>query len=167
CAQPGWGGWLKDATKSGGGVFDLMIHDIDACLWLFGMPRAVSATGSGNWVDGQLYYDGFTVGVEGGWQDSPAYPFRMEYRVTMDRGTIEFSSGGTAPVVFAEKEEKLAVAAADGYAAEVAYFVECCTEGKAPLRCPPEESAQAVELMRALLDARARNGEKVLCGNQG
>jgi predicted dehydrogenase len=166
CAQPAWGGWLKDSTKSGGGVFDLLIHDIDACLWLFGMPRAVAATGSGNWVDGQLYYDGFTVGVEGGWQDSPAYPFCMEYRVTMERGTVEYSSAGKPPVLFAETEQKLAVVPADGYAAEVAYFVECCAAGKAPERCPPEQSAQAVELMRAVLDARARNGEKIACGNR-
>jgi hypothetical protein len=44
--------------------------------------------------------------------------------------------------------------------------VECCVAGKAPERCPPEQSAQAVELMQALLDARHRNGEKI-AWNQG
>ncbi len=165
-AEPGWGGWLKDPAKSGGGVFDLLIHDVDACLWLFGMPRALAATGFGNWVAGQLFYDGFTVGVEGGWQDSPAYPFGMEYRVILERGTVEFSSAGKPPVIFAAEERKLPLAGAGGYAAEVAYFIECCNAGKTPDRCPPEQSAQAVDLMLALLDARRGNGEKIACGNR-
>src|SRR4051794_22896473 len=39
CAEPGWGGWLKDPAKSGGGAFDLLIHDVDICLHLFGRPK--------------------------------------------------------------------------------------------------------------------------------
>jgi predicted dehydrogenase len=161
CAEPAWGGWLKDPAKSGGAIFDLLIHDVDACLWLFGCPQAVASTGFANWLAGQLYYDGFTVGIEGGWQSSPAYPFCMEYRVTGERGTVEFSSAGRPPALFAETEVPLELTDVDGYAAEIAYFVECCVAGKAPERCPPEQSAQAVELMQALLDARQKNGEKI------
>src|SRR3954453_11540606 len=29
CSAPGWSGWLGDPAKSGGGVFDLLIHDAD------------------------------------------------------------------------------------------------------------------------------------------
>ncbi|HNY42855.1 MAG TPA: Gfo/Idh/MocA family oxidoreductase, partial [Bryobacteraceae bacterium] len=36
CAVPGWGPWEFDSAKSGGGIFDLLIHDIDMCLHLFG-----------------------------------------------------------------------------------------------------------------------------------
>jgi predicted dehydrogenase len=28
CAAPAWGKWLKERDKSGGGVFDLLIHDL-------------------------------------------------------------------------------------------------------------------------------------------
>src|SRR5690349_20357278 len=45
CAAPGWGPWLKDKAQSGGGVFDLLIHDIDMALYLFGAPTHVEATG--------------------------------------------------------------------------------------------------------------------------
>lgn len=166
CGEPGWGGWLKDPAKSGGGAFDLLIHDIDTCLWLFGMPQAVSATGFADWVAGQLYYDGFTVGIEGGWQASRAYPFCMEYRVTLERGIVEYSSAARPPVAFTDTERVLPLATTDGYAAEIAYFVECCIAGKSPERCPPEQSAQAVELMQSLLLARAKNGEKIACGNR-
>jgi predicted dehydrogenase len=167
CGEPGWGGWLKDPAKSGGGAFDLLIHDIDTCLWLFGAPAAVSATGCADWVAGQLFYEGFTVGIEGGWQASRAYPFCMEYRVTFDRGIVEYSSAARPPVAFTDAERVLPLAAMDGYAAEIAYFVECCTAGKPPERCPPAQSAQAVELMQLVLDARARKGEKIACGNRG
>jgi predicted dehydrogenase len=167
CGEPGWGGWLKDPAKSGGGAFDLLIHDIDVCLWLFGPPLAVSATGFADWVAGQLFYGGFTVGIEGGWQVSPAYPFCMEYRVTLERGIVEYSSAGKSPMAFDATERPLGLAATGGYAAEIEYFVECCVGGKPPERCPPEQSAQAVDLMQALLDARRKNGEKIACGNRG
>src|SRR5260370_8007744 len=45
CAAPGWSAWLADPARSGGGVFDLLIHDADMALHLFGPPEAVSATG--------------------------------------------------------------------------------------------------------------------------
>ena len=166
CAEPAWGGWLKEPSKSGGGVFDLIIHDVDACLWLFGLPQAVAASGSGNWVAGEFYYDGFSVGIEGGWLSPPSYPLAMEYRVTMERGTVEFSSG-KPPVLYTESARDLPLAAVDGYAAEVRYFIECCVQGKQPERCPPEASAAAVEWTLALLDARKKNGEKIECGNRG
>jgi predicted dehydrogenase len=161
CAEPGWGGWLKDPSRSGGGAFDLLIHDIDVCLWLFGHPRSLSATGFGDWVAGQFFYDGFAINVEGGWQNSPAYPFCMEYRVSMEQGAVEYSSAGKPPTLYTDVEQKLPLAAMDGYAAEIAYFVECCKTNQRPDRCPPEDSALAVDLMHALLHARVKNGEKV------
>jgi predicted dehydrogenase len=167
CGEPGWGGWLKDPAKSGGGAFDLLIHDIDVCLWLFGAPQAVSAAGFDDWVAGQLFYDGFTVGIEGGWQAAPKYPFCMEYRVTLERGIVEYNSAGKPPVAYSDTECSLPLAKTDGYAAEIAYFLECCAAGKSPERCPPGQSAQAVELMQALLAARAKKGEKIACGNRG
>jgi predicted dehydrogenase len=162
CGEPGWGGWLKDPARSGGGAFDLLIHDVDICVHLFGRPRALAATGCSDWVAGRFFYDGFTVGIEGGWL-APAYPFRMEYRVTLEGGTVEYASAGTPPTLYAEAEHPLPLTAMDGYAAEIAYFIECCLTGAAPDRCPPEESAAAVDLMRALLAARESNGEKIEC----
>ena len=35
CAAPFWNKWLSDEGKSGGGVFDLLIHDVDFCLAMF------------------------------------------------------------------------------------------------------------------------------------
>ncbi|MCX6632621.1 MAG: Gfo/Idh/MocA family oxidoreductase [Candidatus Solibacter sp.] len=175
CAAPAWGGWLKDPEKSGGGVFDLLIHDVDMCLHLFGRPEAVSAVGHCDaaagldMLHGQLFYPFGTVAVCGGWQHEGAFPFGMEYSVTLDGGTVEYSSAGRPPTLYTQTEQALplgdGLAVRDGYAAEIEYFVECCRSGRQPERCPPRESAVAVELMRTLLAARERNGRKILCSN--
>ena len=45
CAAPVWSAWLKDPARSGGGIMDLLIHDADFCISLWGMPDAVHARG--------------------------------------------------------------------------------------------------------------------------
>jgi predicted dehydrogenase len=172
CAAPAWGGWLKDPAKSGGGVFDLLIHDLDFCLHLFGAPHAIAATGSCDpesgvdLIDASLFYPFGAVTVAGGWQQSGAFPFAMEYSVTGESGAIEFHSADRPPTLYTESAQPLPLEARDGYAAEIEYFIECCRANRRPDRCPPEESAAGVELMRDLLAARQRNGEKISCSNQ-
>jgi len=41
--------------------------------------------------------------------------------------------------------------------------VECCTKGEEPMRCRPEESAEAVRIACLMREARNLNGEKVSC----
>ncbi|MEO7143821.1 MAG: Gfo/Idh/MocA family oxidoreductase [Bryobacteraceae bacterium] len=172
CAAPAWSKWLADAGQSGGGVFDLLIHDVDMCLHLFGLPDAVSATGFEDMSRGidlitaQFFYaNGGVAVVSGGWQHPKSYPFSMEYTVTGDDGTVEYSSAGRAPTLYrADGEwEALALPAHDGYAAEIAYFIECASGGRMPEICPVEESADAVRLTRLMLEARNKNGEKIEC----
>lgn len=173
CAAPAWSLWMGDRARSGGGVFDLLIHDVDMCLHLFGKPESVSASGHedlARGVDfllGELHYPGIgTVAVTGGWHHPKAYPFSMEYTVVTDGGTLEFSSAGRAPTLYkADGEaEELAVRDADGYREEIAYFAECCRAGRHPDFCPPEESAAAVKLTNLLVSARAQKGGVIPCG---
>jgi predicted dehydrogenase len=173
CGAPGWSGWLADPARSGGGVFDLLIHDADMALHLFGPPEAVSATGYEALAAGidvivaTLHYPGgIGVAIIGGWHHPRSYPFSMEYTVVGDNGTVEYSSAsGTGPVLYRAdgESEPLPMVEKDGYAAEIQYFVECCRTGRQPALCPPHESAQAVALMRLLLEARTRNGERIPC----
>jgi predicted dehydrogenase len=164
CAAPSWGGWLHDPARSGGGVFDLLIHDVDICLHLFGAPSAVAATGVTDAIEAQLFYrDGMVAAIAGGWEPAAAYPFRMEYRVSGDQGLVEYSSAGRVPTLYTAEEQALPLDVTGGYEAEIDYFVSCCESGRPPMICPPSESAQAVDLMRLLLDARERQGEKLPC----
>jgi predicted dehydrogenase len=172
CAAPAWSGWLANPSKSGGGVFDLLIHDIDIALHLFGPPESVEASGYENLPRGidvihaeMFYSHGGSVLVTGGWHHPKAYPFSMEYTVVCDGGTVDFSSDGRPPTLYgADGEAKaLPLPGADGYAAEIRYFIECCREGVRPTICPPRESADAVKLARLILEARNRNGERLEC----
>ncbi len=166
CAAPTWGGWLNQPNKSGGGAFDLLIHDVDMCIHLFGVPEAVSATGYADpaagldCIQAWLHYvDGPAVQVSGGWMGK-GVPFSMEFAVALDGGTVDYSSAGR-PLTFAG--EPLPSPGGDGYCAEIAYFVECCAAERTPEICPPTESAATVKLMRLLLEARDRKGEKIEC----
>ena len=172
CAAPAWSGWLADANQSGGGVFDLLIHDADMCLHLFGRPETVSATGyealhSGvDIITAELHYAGQgTAFIAGGWHHPGAYPFSMEYTVVMDGGTIDYSSLGRAPSLYRAdgSAQELPMQEKDGYRAEIEYFIDCCRAGSSPELCPAEESADAVGLTRLLLEARNRNGERIPC----
>jgi len=172
CAAPTWSGWLADSEKSGGGVFDLLIHDVDMAIHLFGMPEAVSATGVedlGKGIDvmeAHLYYPSrLTVTICGGWHHPRAFPFSMGYTVVTDGGTVEYHSQGVPPTLYRAdgRSEKVPQSDTDGFAAELAYFADCCNNQTQPELCPPEESARAVKLMLLLRQARERNGAKLLC----
>ena len=172
CAEPAWGGWLKDPALSGGGPFDLLIHDVDMCLHLFGNPEAVSATGytaAENGIDvitAELHYpDQGAVVVTGGWHHPKAYPFSMEYTVVADKGTMEFNSADRPPTLYRVDgtSQTLHLPGKDGYEAEIEYFIACCREGREPVLCPPEESAAAVKLTRLMVEARTENGGKIPC----
>jgi predicted dehydrogenase len=171
-AVPGWAPWEFDKTKSGGGVFDLLIHDVDIVLHLLGLPDAVSATGFENLAGGidnitaQFHYEhSDSVAVTGGWHHAGAYPFSMEYTVVADNGVVEFDSGGRPATVYWKDgtSEPLPSPAVDAYAEQIAYFIDCCRTGADPALCPPAESALAVEAARMMVNARQNRGEKIRC----
>ncbi len=167
-AAPAWAPWEFDASLSGGGVFDLLIHDVDIALLLFGMPEAISAAGHEDLAGGadmlaaELYYpDIGSVTITGGWHLRGDYPFSMEYTVVGDRGVAEYHSSERPAAVYwnGGGKELLPDDGADPYRAEVEYFAQCCRRGQPPGLCPPRESATAVRLARLICDARKRRRE--------
>ena len=90
-----------------GGVFDLLIHDVDMAIYLFGKPRGVTATGYENleagldMITAQLHYDHIpSVTITGGWHHPKAYPFSMEYTVSAEGGTIDYSTDNRPPSLY-------------------------------------------------------------------
>ncbi len=172
CAAPAWSAWLADRAHSGGGVFDLLIHDIDFCLHTFGKPDAVSATGyedlsrGVDWILAQFWYPAIgAVAISGGWHHPAAYPFSMEFTIVADGGTLEFDSAGTPLSEYGADglQHHVDTPETDGYRAELEYFLECASSARKPLACAPEESAAAVRLAHLMLASRALNGEKIPC----
>ena len=171
CAAPAWSAWLADKRASGGGVFDLLIHDVDMCLHVFGPPEAVSAVGYEDLARGidcitaQFHYPQMTVVLAGGWHHPNSFPFSMEYTITCDGGTIDYNSAGSPSAIYQADGAKTDLPAdgKDGYLAEIEYFAKCCVEGKPPIDCAPGESAAAVKLALLMLEARSQQGEKIAC----
>jgi predicted dehydrogenase len=172
CAAPSWGKWLQDPAKGGGGVFDLLIHDVDMAIHLFGVPEAVSATGFEDLARGidiitaQLHYANVpSVVISGGWHHPAAYPFSMEYTVAFDQGTLEYSSAGRPVTLYTHdgREQPVDKPEKDGFQAELAYFVQCASANQQPALCPPAESAAAVKVTRLMVEARNKMGEKLPC----
>lgn len=172
CAAPQWGRWLQDPAKGGGGVFDLLIHDVDMCIHLFGAPEAVSATGSedlGAGIDliaAQLHYaDVASVTIAGGWHHPKSYPFSMEYTVSFDGGTFEYSTAGRPVTLYNAAGEAVPQTAPekDGFLAELECFIECARSNRSPVTCPPRESAAAVKVCTLMAEARKHHGEKIPC----
>ncbi len=167
CALPTWATWQSDAKKSGGAVLDLLIHDLDMALHLFGPPSSVAATGRQDLANGidiisaQLSYDGFTVDIVGGWH-SGKFPLTMKYRVIGANATLTYDLNSRPPQIHrAGQSEDLPLSSTGGYTDEIAYFIECVRSGAQPAKCPPEESARAVSLALTLMESRARNGETI------
>jgi len=156
CAAPSWGVWETS------GAFDLLIHDVDFTIHLFGLPEAIRATGYYDEEAGIdllhahfLYRDGTEALVTGGWHNRGEYPFSMEFTATFDRDTVEFSTASGRGAM------KSAPGAA--YAAEIAHFAEAVNSGTPPPLCPARESADAVKLTLLALEARKLQGEKIPC----
>jgi predicted dehydrogenase len=120
-----------------------------------------------DWVTAQMFYPAIGgVVISGGWHHPKAFPFSMEYTVVGDCGTIEFDSAGVPPTLYRADGEKqqLTLPDADGYQAELEYFVACCVSGRQPEFCPPRESAAAVKLAMLMDESRRRKGDRVQCG---
>jgi len=179
CGLPEWSGWLPDDAQSGGAVIDLLIHDVDQAIALQGLPREVecrpgrgSAAGpaaGADTLEAVLHYaNGVSIEVGGGWYTGGT-PFSMGFEVQGTRaamrlkdGRLEARTRGTAEGA-EDGWEPVPVAPGDGYRNELAYFLDCCREGRTPLRCLPEDSARALGLAVLLKQARLEGGRRLPC----
>ncbi len=163
CGLPDWSGWLPVEARSGGAPLDLLVHDIDQALLLFGMPERVAAKQLGT-VDGLMatliYPNGPEARILGGWF-LPGAPLQMSFQARAERAELELTHEGLFLSDQAGKRTKLETSGESAYAAEIRYFVGCCKDGKQPDRCPPRASADAVRLALLLKQSRSADGQQL------
>lgn len=159
---PQWGGWLTQEKRSGGAILDLLSHDLDQALSLFGPPKSVRATSIGpvDTMRAVLHYEsGTDVIVEGGWLD-PEVAFSAGFEI----------EAGDARLIHQDNlltrslrgvETSVEIPAHDPYFDEIAYFVDCCRNNTLPALCLPFESAQAVKLSLLLTTSREADGQEL------
>lgn len=157
---PAWGDWKADAVvrkASGGGLFDLMIHDVDFLNYLLGKPRSIdslSVPGSlsdHDYVNARWLYEDATAVIEGGMMFHVRHPFQAGYLVRFEDATVEFSSRNPGAISVATDTGAQVVRVdtePDGFYREIEYFAKCVETRTWPEKCPPEASLEAVELCR-------------------
>jgi len=170
----GWNDWFHDGELSGGAILDLHIHDVDMILWMFGMPKAVTAAAASHITkDGydtvatNYYYDShFYVHASSNWM-VPHNKFNSRViRVNFDKGYIyiERSPGRnafvkvTADGTMTDMSDNLAF---NAYYNEIKYFCDCLINNKPVERCVPEDSRDTVKIVMAEIESADRDGERI------
>lgn len=156
---PTWAPWLLRPEESGGGILDMLVHDFDQALLLFGVPERVSGKtdGSVNALACSLgYADGMSVAVEGGWQ-AGATAFGMGFELVASDGTLRLAEERLQALRPPSEEwAEVGLPSTDPYASQLQYFVDCCQRAMQPAVCSPQSSAMAVELACLVRDAAVR-----------
>lgn len=161
--------WMADAAQSGGVVLDMHIHDVDTALWWFGQPDSIEADGlmqqdlplsaDVTW----RYEDGPLVTLHGSWEPHGG-PFRMAFRVTMEKATVVYDSASNLfrllqVTAGGDTSRDLEALAGSAYQGEIDDFVSCVTEGRPVERVTPESSRLAVTVTRQEMEQIAsKNG---------
>ena len=162
---PDWSKWLTNDDESGGAVLDLLVHDVDQILMLFGVPDHVSAKSMGGpdtLSATFIYPSNIEIRLQGGWFDA-GLPFSMSFQVRSERGSLELTPEGLMLADSGGQRYKVEAGTHDPYGSELAYFADCCEQGAAPERCPPRDSAKAVEVALLLKKSRQEEGAQQKC----
>ena len=162
-----WENWMCDTKKSGGTPIDLSIHDLDFARDTFGEPKTVSGIyqrlneNKDDYIVSNLVYDDFSVTATGAWYGNGLVEFNASYLAVFERGAVELKGGKVykngKEVDLAVKQEEVSentginISRADGYAGEIAYFVDCITRGVPADRVTPESSEESVRLVEKIL----------------
>lgn len=160
-----WENWMLIEEKSGGAPLDLSIHDIDFTQYVFGAPIEVTSThrpldGSNDYIVSVLKYDGFSVNITGAWYNAKI-PFQANYIAIFENGYVQLKDGkvyknGEEVTIEAgdtSEDTGINLSGADGYADEIAYFIDCIKNGKKPARVTPESSMNSVKLVEKLVSS--------------
>jgi predicted dehydrogenase len=157
--QPGWGQWKENQIKStsGGGLFDLVIHDIDFASYILGLPSEIKC----NYRPGELSeYDyinaswsyknrNIQVKIEGGLIFHCKFPFQAGYMARFEKASILYTSLKGDIIQIAEDDNIKEVSAGDagaGYYNEIDYFSQCMINNTQPAECMPASSLKTIQL---------------------
>ncbi len=171
-SRPGWSGenWFADASRTGGAVVDLHIHDADFVHHLLGMPDEVSATGV-TAPDGQVDYlvtqyryhgRNRCITAASGNLGMSGLMFEHGYDAYFQRGTLRYNSArGDGVEVFTEdgQQHRAEVTAPDAFVAEMTAAVTAVRTGEGGVLSAPS-ARNALRLVLAEADS-VRTGRPV------
>jgi predicted dehydrogenase len=159
-----WNDWMGDARLDGGVAVDLLVHDFDQMNRLVGKPTSVFAREpTPGHVVATVAYDGAEGVAEGSMRMPGSYPFSSNIRVLCEGGVAEYAFravpaaegegniGGVDPSArglrlyrSGAEPETIVLEAVDPWGPEIAYFVECIEQGRAPEEGTAEQARDAL-----------------------
>jgi UDP-N-acetylglucosamine 3-dehydrogenase len=169
--HPNWTRWHRDPKNSGGGLFDLHLHDIDYLTYVFGAVKSVYAVGwkskTGCWNHVQTsvkFKNGVNAVAEGAFDMTEKFPFTMAFRIVGETRTADFKliAGFNLEDVGSSIREAVlyenggnpgrikADISVDAYQAELEYFAGCVESGKPVETVPPEASREVLRVLLAI-----------------
>lgn len=172
-SHPTWATWHRDPKKSGGGLYDLHIHDVDFLYSIFGEVKRVYAVGareeSGcfNNVSTVLTFTcGVSAVVEGFMDMTGAFAFTTNVRVNGSNASVELlnkmvylrngEQGTTKHFVMYPADEPAKPIEIEGYQPyqkEVEYFAECVTFGAEQAMVPGEDVIAVLKILQAIQES--------------
>lgn len=172
-SHPTWATWHRDPKKSGGGLYDLHIHDIDFLYHVFGEVESVYAVGKqeesgcfNNVSTVMKFVSGVSAVVEGFMDITGAFGFTTNVRVNGSEAAVEMLNkavnladgaiGKANKLVEYRKEEPaqiIDVEKYDPYARETEYFAECVQSGTKNEIVPNAEVVYVLQVLAAIQES--------------
>ena len=171
-AFPRWSSFYNTPSMSGGGVYDMHLHDVDFACHLFGDVQKVYAIGykndTGAWhnlVSSITFQNGVQASITAGEQMSDHYPFKMNLRCVGNHGTVEFDYAEgkllrAEPVQKlvkymngADAEEYLPIPEGNAFYNENRYFIDCIESGKPFETMPVWEATRSIGVIEAIVES--------------
>ena len=158
---PGWGHKnFFNGAESGGGLFDLHIHDTDFVQYCFGRPLRVFSTGYTKFsgaidhvVTQYTVSSGAIVSAEGSWAMTPGFGFNMSYTVNFEHATADYDiARGKEALRLSQTGQPsrcIPFDEPDGYVGELKHFTEAIAAGRPPSVVNAREGQSAVEICDA------------------
>jgi UDP-N-acetylglucosamine 3-dehydrogenase len=168
CQLPPWSVWHRDPKKSGGGLYDLNIHDVDFLVSIYGKPKSVYAIGwkteMGCWmhvVSNFIWKNGVKAIVDTCLEMPGPWPFSIEFRGSGEKGTLHYvlqaglniadGEHGSNFVWYpagAEQPQPLQVELRDMFKDEIEEFITAISENR-QAAVTPGQSRQVLEVILA------------------
>jgi predicted dehydrogenase len=156
------GGWYTDPQRSLGVAGDLLLHDFDLALWMFGAAQRVYALSQArrppieeqHVLASVRHKDGTISHLEGSWAHVDG--FRTRFEVSGSEGVLEFDSSRRAPLLWKQnasgRGKNLVVPESPShdspYDLEVRHFLDVVL-GRCRPRITAAEAVQSLELALA------------------
>ena len=165
--------WFYNPKKSGGGIFEFHIHDIDFLCYLFGDIKEVYANGSKDeneswdFINSSIKFkNGISASAQGIFGITDNYPFTANIKVIGDKATAEYSlSAGVnldsdgkqsnSLILYRKGKEPIIenIKSKDAYELELEYFINCVKNNKKPEIVSLDSIKRTIKTINCLIES--------------